>query len=105
MTSVPFIGEADLALKRRESFVAHQPFQERIHPLTLKQAFANYRWIMDVYIAFKNPRRRNMRSMFTFIRFAIMEDALKSVKLGNNRRIDDFIVKMFLEIKHLSTVT
>ncbi|KAK8474271.1 hypothetical protein V6N11_070273 [Hibiscus sabdariffa] len=67
---------------------------KRIHTSTLKEAFAEYENVIDVYIAYHSPKRRGMRRTFAFVRFANFWEALNVVDLANNRRMDGFSMKV-----------
>ncbi|KAK8564910.1 hypothetical protein V6N13_020043 [Hibiscus sabdariffa] len=60
------------------------------------EAFSGYGKVIDTYIAYNNPGRQEKRYTFVFVRFSNCEEATKAVKLGNNRRIDGFTIKVFL---------
>ncbi|KAL4313034.1 hypothetical protein GQ457_01G003880 [Hibiscus cannabinus] len=72
---------------------------KRIHRSTLLEAFSIYGKVIDVYIAYNNPRRTKNSHTFAFIRFSSWEEARKAVELGNNRRIDGFYIKVNLDFK------
>ncbi|KAK8636768.1 hypothetical protein V6N13_124506 [Hibiscus sabdariffa] len=77
---------------------------KRIHKLELREAFAVYGMVLDVYITYNNPRRSGMKSTFAFVRFNRLDEALKAVKQGNGRLMDGFAIKVFLENRHSSKV-
>ncbi|KAK8627451.1 hypothetical protein V6N13_135062 [Hibiscus sabdariffa] len=70
---------------------------KRIHPSTLREAFSVYDRVVGVFIAFNNPKRLKFRSTFAFVRFASLEEAEKAVRLGTNRKMDGFYIKVFME--------
>ncbi|KAK9004251.1 hypothetical protein V6N11_002057 [Hibiscus sabdariffa] len=75
---------------------------KRIHKSGLKEAFVVYGKVLDVYIAYNNPKRVRMNCTFAFVRFSCLEEALRAVNQGNGRLMDGFSIKVFLE-KRLST--
>ncbi|KAK8704654.1 hypothetical protein V6N13_048271 [Hibiscus sabdariffa] len=73
---------------------------KRIHRSTLREAFGAYRKVLDVYVAYNNPRRSRMKSTLAFVRFTNMVEALRAVKEVNGQRMDGFSIKVFLERKY-----
>ncbi|KAK8563439.1 hypothetical protein V6N13_007612 [Hibiscus sabdariffa] len=67
-----------------------------IHLTTLKEAFSMYGIITDICIVYKNPNRFNRRHTFTFVRFKTQEGACVAVARGNNRRMNEYTIKIFL---------
>ncbi|KAK8511119.1 hypothetical protein V6N12_033400 [Hibiscus sabdariffa] len=76
---------------------------KRIHT-TLRDAFSEYGKVIGTYIAYHNVKRTKSRHTFVFVRFASRDDAERAVERGNNRRMDGFYIKVFLEKKHTRTV-
>ncbi|KAL4309565.1 hypothetical protein GQ457_01G031530 [Hibiscus cannabinus] len=72
---------------------------KRIHPKTLREAFEAYGRIVDVFIAYNNAKRLGMRSTFAFVRFTSFKEALLAVEKANNRIMDGFKLKVYLENK------
>ncbi|KAK8526155.1 hypothetical protein V6N13_017213 [Hibiscus sabdariffa] len=68
---------------------------KRIHSSTLREAFAGYGTVLDIYIAYNNPSRFNKKYTFAFVRFSSREEAAKAVELGNMRKMDGFTIKVF----------
>ncbi|KAK8604332.1 hypothetical protein V6N13_099277 [Hibiscus sabdariffa] len=95
---VPFSGSAR---RHRSGFNVFVNFvSKRIHPFALSEAFSVYGRVVDVFISFNNPKRLKSMSTFVFIWFALMVEVEKDVRLGNNRRMNGFVIKVFLEKKH-----
>ncbi|GMJ08075.1 hypothetical protein HRI_004476700 [Hibiscus trionum] len=78
-------------------FVNH--VSKRIHPTSLREDFSEYGKVQSVFIAYHNHKRLKSPSTFAFVRFAKKEEALKAVNHGNNRQMDGFVIKVFLEEK------
>ncbi|KAL4386551.1 hypothetical protein GQ457_09G024140 [Hibiscus cannabinus] len=76
-------------------FINH--VSKRIQTATLKEAFEEYGKVLDVYIAYHNPRRAKMRSTFAFVRFSNVWEAMNAVEMANNRKMDGFTIKVFLD--------
>ncbi|GMI82099.1 hypothetical protein HRI_001879200 [Hibiscus trionum] len=70
---------------------------KRIHVNTLRKAFELYGAVIDVYIAYHSPKRYKVNHTFAFVRFSNLEEAKKAADLGNNRRLDGYFIKVFLE--------
>ncbi|KAK8517640.1 hypothetical protein V6N12_016482 [Hibiscus sabdariffa] len=76
----------------------------RIHRATLRNAFLEYGKVIGTYIAYHNVKRIKSKHTFAFVRFASRDDAERAVERGNNKRMDGFYIKVFLEKKHTRTV-
>ncbi|KAK8561409.1 hypothetical protein V6N12_048481 [Hibiscus sabdariffa] len=77
---------------------------KRIHKATLRDAFSEYGKVIGTYIAYHNVKRIKNKHTFAFVRFASRDDTERAVERGNNRRMDGFYIKVFLEKKHTRTV-
>ncbi|KAL4340434.1 hypothetical protein GQ457_08G033810 [Hibiscus cannabinus] len=75
-------------------FVNH--VSKRIHHSTLKEAFAVYGAVTDVYIAYNSLKRLHRGDTFAFIRYETGEEARRAIELGNGRRMDGFIIRCFM---------
>ncbi|KAK9021623.1 hypothetical protein V6N11_011603 [Hibiscus sabdariffa] len=78
---------------------------KRIHRLTLKEAFSVYGNVIDVYIAYNNPRRINKAYTFAFIRFSTLDEARRAVDRAHNRRMDGFFIRVFMGKEQQSKVS
>ncbi|KAK8663775.1 hypothetical protein V6N13_083580 [Hibiscus sabdariffa] len=90
-------GDFQRSGRRGRATVCVNFVSKRISQSTLREAFEVYGRVTEVYIAYKNPRRIKMRRTFAFIRFSNMGEALRAVEFRNNRKMDGFIIKVFLE--------
>ncbi|GMJ03208.1 hypothetical protein HRI_003990000 [Hibiscus trionum] len=77
----------------------------RIHPKTLKEAFLEYGSMVDVYMAYRNQRKRNKPTVFAFVRFSKKEEAELAILKGNGRIMDGFKVRIFLAQQKMSENT
>ncbi|KAK9006617.1 hypothetical protein V6N11_018952 [Hibiscus sabdariffa] len=69
---------------------------KRTYVSSLKKAFSEYGKVVDVCIAYNNLKRRFKSHTFTFVRFSSRTEALKAVELGSFKKIDGFVIKVFL---------
>ncbi|KAL4383507.1 hypothetical protein GQ457_15G022900 [Hibiscus cannabinus] len=72
---------------------------KRIQPSTLRKTFQEYGNVIDVYIAYYNPRRIRFESTFTFVRLSTVFEAMNAVELANNRKMDGFSIRVYLDRK------
>ncbi|KAK9006840.1 hypothetical protein V6N11_019171 [Hibiscus sabdariffa] len=84
--------------KRRKGVAVFVNYvSKRIHPLALREAFSEYGKVLDVYIAFNNRKRTGSRSMFAFVRFSNVLEAMAAVEMTNGRLMDGFRIRTFLD--------
>ncbi|KAL4367675.1 hypothetical protein GQ457_05G016460 [Hibiscus cannabinus] len=83
----------------RGVFVFINYVSKRIQPSTLRKAFQEYGNVTDVYIAYYNPRRIRFESTFAFVRFSSVFEAMNAVELENNRKMDGFYIRVYLDRK------
>ncbi|KAL4366522.1 hypothetical protein GQ457_05G033590 [Hibiscus cannabinus] len=67
---------------------------KRIHYTSLKEAFQVYGEVLDVYIAYRNRRRRYEKTTFAFIRFRGEEEAKRAIESGSGRLMDGFQIRI-----------
>ncbi|GMI63606.1 hypothetical protein HRI_000029900 [Hibiscus trionum] len=67
---------------------------KRIHPSTLREAFWAYGTVVDVFVAYYNPKRRGKPTTFAFIRFSSLGEAMSAIAKSNGRLMDDFRIKI-----------
>ncbi|GMI95276.1 hypothetical protein HRI_003196900 [Hibiscus trionum] len=70
---------------------------KRIRPNALREAFSVYGKVLRVFIAYHNQKRSKALSTFAFVNFSDKKEAMKAVSLGNNRRLDGFVIKVFVD--------
>ncbi|KAK8592849.1 hypothetical protein V6N12_044942 [Hibiscus sabdariffa] len=81
---------------RRGGFVVFvNNVSKRIHQSTLKEAFADYGTIIDVYIAYNSRKRVHRGDTFAFFRYETSEEVARAIELGNGRRVDGYTIKCF----------
>ncbi|KAK8504526.1 hypothetical protein V6N12_017805 [Hibiscus sabdariffa] len=84
------------AVQRRSGFTLFvDNISKRIHHSSLGVAFQTYGKVEDVYIAYKNMKRRSKRTTFAFVRFRKAEDAERTVVEANGRFMDGHRIRVF----------
>ncbi|KAL4361216.1 hypothetical protein GQ457_04G028760 [Hibiscus cannabinus] len=68
---------------------------KRIHHSSLREAFEIYGSVVDVFVAYKNQKRKNKATTFAFIRFRSKMEALGAIRLANGRRMDGHYIRVF----------
>ncbi|XVF27243.1 hypothetical protein REPUB_Repub14bG0089700 [Reevesia pubescens] len=66
----------------------------RISKSALREAFSAYGEVMDVYISFFNKYGKARPVTFAFVRFKHRREMEKTIKEGNNRRMDSRFIKV-----------
>ncbi|KAK8994597.1 hypothetical protein V6N11_045677 [Hibiscus sabdariffa] len=68
---------------------------KRIHQSSLREAFQTYGSVVDVFVAYKNQKRKNKATTFAFVRFRSQMEALGAIRLANGRRMDGHHIRVF----------
>ncbi|GMJ05216.1 hypothetical protein HRI_004190800 [Hibiscus trionum] len=67
---------------------------KRIHHSALKEAFGSYGKVVDVFVAYRNRKRRLKPTTFAFIRFNKKVEAIRAMKESSGRLMDGFRVRV-----------
>ncbi|XP_039027669.1 serine/arginine-rich splicing factor SC35-like [Hibiscus syriacus] len=89
-------GEGRSDRRRRGFSVFVDNVGKRVSQATLRDLFQAYGVVLDVYIAYSNPRRKLKSSTFAFVRYKNRDDACQAVTKGAGRVIDGSPVRVFL---------
>ncbi|GMJ08041.1 hypothetical protein HRI_004473300 [Hibiscus trionum] len=68
---------------------------KNIHIETLKRSLALAGEILDVYVAYNNPKRRARPTTLAFVRFRDENAARRAIRENNGRWMDRYRIKMF----------
>ncbi|XP_039069826.1 transformer-2 protein homolog beta-like [Hibiscus syriacus] len=98
-------GTADDARHREEFTVFVNNVSKGTHQATLRDVFSEYGEVVDYFIAYRNQKRVGKNTTFAFVRFKRWMDAVRAVEKGDKRKLDNFMIRVFMEMnaeRHLN---
>ncbi|GMI96300.1 hypothetical protein HRI_003299300 [Hibiscus trionum] len=80
---------------RREGFsVFVDNVSKRIHHSALREAFGSYGKVVDVFVAYKNMKRRLKPTTFALVRYNMKSEAVRAMKESSGRLMDGFRIRV-----------